>query len=387
MELTTEKACLCALNRIFGFEPKTGLALISSLGSATEVFALKRSDIDYLLGPYSRYRDSICAKSVADAETELLKMEKKGITFIGWSEEEYPQLLKECPDAPIGLYIDSAAPEDIAWNSRRAVSIVGTRDLSSYGREWCCRIVGCLGNSLEKPLIISGLAIGTDICAHRKALEAGLPTIAVMATGADIIYPSRHAGFAEQIRHSAGSALVTDYPPGTRPLAVHFLRRNRIIAGLGEATLLIESKIRGGGMMTANLAFSYGREVYAVPGRIDDTCSQGCNSLIKARVAEAVTGSDEFLVSLRMRGTGERKRMSDKDRIAQTYGERLPKDRIDMLAKTLLAIRRQRGISVEELSHVLGLNIADTSRMTGMLEAEGFIDIDLLQRCCINVNK
>ena len=387
MDKNTEKACLCALNRIFGFEPKIGLALLSHLGSAEEVFELSGKDMDFLLGPHSRYRGHLSRSNIEKEYEELIRISKKGIRFTGWTEEGFPEMLKDCPDAPIGLYVRSSTPDTDLWSSRRAVSVVGTRDLSPYGREWCTRIVHSLGTSPEKPAIISGLAIGVDICAHRTALDAGLPTIAVMATGPESVYPVRHTDFAEKLCSTAGCALVTDYPPGTSPLPVHFLRRNRIIAGLSEATLLIESKIRGGGMMTANLASSYGRDVYAVPGRIDDTCSQGCNFLIRNKVAEAVIGDDDFLKSLGMTSAGKRDRITDKEKIAAMYGKHMPADRIDMLAAALLVIRRHRGMTVEELADSLGTDYSNAAMLAGLLESDGFITIDLLQRCCINIIK
>ena len=252
MEITHEKACLCALNRIFGFEPKIALAMISHFGSATEIFNLPASELSLLLGPHSKYNGRICSQVLDYSYKELEILRERGISFIGWNETGYPALLKECGDAPIGLYIRGTSSIDELWNNRRAISIIGTRDLSPYGKEWCERIVGGLAEIPQKdrPVIVSGLALGVDICAHNAALKTGLPTIGVMATGPDDIYPSRHRATAETICRTPGSALITDYPPQTAPLAIHFLRRNRIIAGLSEATILVESKIKGGGMMT-----------------------------------------------------------------------------------------------------------------------------------------
>ena len=387
MDKNTEKACLCALNRIFGFEPKIGLALLSHLGSAEDFFRLSGKDLDILLGPYSRYRKHLSWSNIEKEYEELVRISGKGIRFTGWTEDGYPEMLKDCPDAPIGLYVRSSTPDSGLWGCRRAVSVVGTRDISPYGREWCTRIVQSLGSCPEKPAIVSGLAIGTDVCAHRTALDAGLPTIAVMATGPDSVYPIRHTDFAERLCCTAGCALVTDYPPGTSPLAIHFLRRNRIIAGLSEATLLIESKIKGGGMMTANLASSYSRDVYAVPGRIDDIRSQGCNLLIKNKVAEAVTGESDFLKSLGMTASAKTQKVTDKEHIAESYRGRMPSDRIEMLTRVLITIRKHRGITVEELADTLLIDYGSVAMLTGLLESDGFINIDLLQRCCINIAK
>ena len=130
MDIGREKACLCALNRIFGFEPKIGTALISHLGCAAEVFELERKDLDTILGPYSRFRNEITETNVGKAAEELEKLEAKGIRFTGWSEDGYPELLKDCEDAPVGLYIRSTTPDYLLWNRRKSVSIVGTRDIS-----------------------------------------------------------------------------------------------------------------------------------------------------------------------------------------------------------------------------------------------------------------
>jgi len=207
-----------------------------------------------------------------------------------------------------------------------------------------------------------------------------------MATGPDTVYPVRHTDFAERMASTPGCALVTDYPPGTAPLAVHFLRRNRIIAGLSEATILIESKIKGGGMMTAGLAFSYGREVYAVPGRIDDICSQGCNNLVRKKMAEPVTDMSFLLESLRMSAGKSRERMSGREKIESLYGSTLPRDKVEMMTRILLHIKKHRGTTVEELSCACGLSYSLVSQMTSLLEADGLITVDLLQRCSINAN-
>ncbi len=381
-----EKVCLCALNRIFGFEPKIALALISHFGNASSVFALKPEDIDGILGPHSKYRGCISQKALDESYAELERLRGQGIGFVGWNEPGYPALLKECEDAPSGLYIRSAHPSEIPWNSRKAIAVVGTRDLSPYGREWCERLVGKLADVPEKdrPVIVSGLALGTDACAHRTALDVGLPTIAVMATGPDEVYPGRNMNLAGLMARTPGSALVTDYPPGTAPLAVHFLRRNRIIAGMSEATVLIESKIKGGGMMTARLADSYNREVFALPGRVDDLRSQGCNLLIRSKTASPITSVEDFLKDIGLTATKGARRESDKDRLERLYKGSIPDDRISLMTRILLEIRAERGITIDELAGKLDMEYHRTAQLTGMLETDGVITTDLLQRCFIN---
>ena len=386
MEITHEKACLCALNRIFGFEPKIALALISFLGNATEVFALDPAERDRILGPHSKHRGCMTGKALAEAYAELERLKSQGITFIGYEEAGYPELLKECEDPPVGLYINSSTPTGQIWTDRKPIAIVGTRDISPYGKEWCERLVRALADTPQKdrPIIVSGLALGTDVCAHRTALECGLPTIAVMATGPDSIYPARHGQVARQIVEAPGSALVTDYPPGTAPLAVHFLRRNRIIAGLSEAVVLIESKIKGGGMMTARLADSYNRDVFALPGRVDDIRSQGCNFLIRNKTASPLISIEDFIKEMGMTAGRKSRKESDTDRLARLYKGNLTDDRITVMSRILLAIRKEKGITIDEIAVRLGLEYHKVAQLTGMLETDGVISTDLLQRCFIN---
>ena len=384
MDNFEEKACLCALSRIFGFEPKTGLALIERMGCASAVFALDKDGLDELLGPYCKQRFQIRQSAVFEAAGELEALAKTGVEFIGWGQEGYPLLLTECPDPPIGLYIKSATrPQDL-WTRPKNIAVVGTRDISPYGKEWCAKVVGGLAETQQKPLIVSGLALGTDICAHRTALEQGLPTIAVMPTGPDAVYPHRHLAFADQLSHTPGCALITDYPPGTSPLPVNFLRRNRIIAGLSHATVLIESKIQGGGMMTARLAFSYDRDVFALPGRVDDLRSQGCNKMIAEKVAEPLVNVEDFIKSIGLdRASVSSNRTDLPTMLDSFYRGSVGKDTIREMAALLECIRKNRGSTVEELGVMTGIEYGKTSSLTAMLELDGFISIDLLQRCCI----
>lgn len=388
MEITYEKASLCALNRIFGFEPRISQALISHIGSASDVFRLGAREADMLLGPYSRHKGRIREEAVEKEAVELERLADMGICFVGWGENGYPPLLQECEDAPAGLYVRSATPPEELWRDRRFISIVGTRDLSPYGKEWCERLVKALSDLPKetRPTIVSGLALGTDACAHRSALALGLPTVAAMATGPETIYPARHRALADEMARSSCSALVTDYPPGTAPLAVHFLRRNRIIAGISEATVLVESKIKGGGMMTARMADSYNRTVFALPGRIDDLRSQGCNVLIRNRTAIPITSIADFLKELGIKGRHSRECDHGTSQIDSIY-KGLPGDRISQMKDILTMIHKERGMTVEDIAMATGLEYSRTSQLIGMLETDGVITKDLLQRCFINFVK
>ena len=384
MENLDEKACLCALNRIFGFEPKIALALISHLGSATEIFRLSEKQLDELTGPYFKYKGKIREACAEDAMKELLLLEKQGIRFCGITEEPYPPLLSECPDPPIGLYIRSTSPLENLWNNDNPIGIIGTRDITPYGKEWCSRIVQSLAQSQTKPLIISGLALGTDIEAHRASLDLGLPTIGVMATGPDTVYPIRNRHTAETMASTPGCALITDYPPGTAPLVIHFLRRNRIIAGLSKSVILIESKVKGGGLNTCRLAFSYNRDVYALPGRVDDLHSQGCNLIIREKIAEPITSTSSLLETLGIGIMAKGRKISDQERLHLLIGEKYSQPEVSTMLKLMQCIRAERGITVEELSYKSGLGFRKTAEMTALMEIEGLISIDILTRCSIN---
>jgi DNA processing protein len=270
------------------------------------------------------------------------------------------------------------------FGKRQSIAVVGTRDLSLYGEEWCRKTVSDLSKTSEKPTIVSGLALGTDICAHRTAVECGLPTIAVMATGPEKVYPWRHQEFAERLVHTTGCALITDYPPGTAPLAVHFLRRNRIIAGLSRATLLMESKIRGGGMMTCRLAFSYSRDVYALPGRVDDIRSQGCNDLIRRKIAEPLTSSSDLINSLGYKLLSKARPTGIVEQIMKSYHGILTDDKLLMMRSILKKIQTSRGITIEDLQLNTGYDFKTIAELTGLLEIDGAICIDLMHRCSLN---
>lgn len=384
MENHKEKACLCALNRIFGFEPKTGLALISHLGSASAVFDLSDKELELLTGPHFRHKGRICPQAAEAEMKELERLAVDGITFCGWTEDCYPSLLRECEDPPIGLYVRSSTPLQEIWKPQASIAVVGTRDISPYGSEWCIRIVKALSCTDARPAIISGLALGTDITAHRTAIENGLPTIGVMATGPEEVYPHRHRSFAEQLVNTPGCALVSDYPPGTSPVALNFLRRNRIIAGLSNATILVESKIKGGGMMTCRLAFSYSRDVYALPGRVDDIRSQGCNDLISRKIAEPITSEAGLTDSLGFKKGRKATPHDIEERVTQRYSDNLPAERLSMMRTIMLTIRNHRGVTLEDICQHTGLDYRTCAELTGILEIDGFITIDLLQRCSIN---
>lgn len=396
-----------ALGKVFGFEPRLALTLVQNLGSASAVFDLPYSRRDELLGPYSKYKGQLTDRVLDASAEEYERLLRMNAYYLAYTEASYPSALKEAPDPPPGVYVRSTTPPNLLFGGRAPMlAVVGTRDATPYGLQQCERLVSALEMVEPKPVIVSGLAFGVDICAHRTALRCGLPTLGVMATGVDDIYPWRHRNDALRMEMQPGCALLSDYPLGTGALAIHFIRRNRIIAALSQATLLVESKEKGGGMITARLAFDYGRDVYAVPGRVGDVRSQGCNRLIAERVAEAVYSPEQWLSSLgfevRRSGstpasgqgkpevsTGVMPGSAERPGLAFSRSDAVPSPAFsrpdtELCARMLALIREECGITLEQLATRLGCPEVKLSSLAALLEADGLICVDLLRRCRIN---
>lgn len=221
---------------------------------------------------------------------ELTEMGIQALTFL---DDDYPTALRDLgTESPQVLYIKSKTPVKELF-TEDTLAVVGTRDPSPYGINTCRRIVRTLAESRqEKPVIVSGFALGIDITAHTAALEAGMKTIAVLPCGLNEVYPRVHATVAERIETTPGCALVSPFPPGTAPTAYNFLSRNPVIASLAKTTIVVESRERGGAMIIARKAYELDRTVRAVPGRIEDIRSAGCNDLIREGIADILTEKD-----------------------------------------------------------------------------------------------
>jgi DNA processing protein len=217
--------------------------------------------------------------------------------------DNYPSRLRECPDAPLLFYYKGNAD----LKARHILGIVGTRKASAYGRALTERLVHDLAGSFPDTVILSGLAYGIDVQAHRSALKEQLPTVAVLAHGLDRIYPQAHRSIAAEMIERGG--LLTDFPSGTEPDKPNFLKRNRIVAGLSEATVVVESGEWGGSLVTADIAFSYSRDVFTFPGRVDDASSIGCNQLIRKNKAGLITSAADLIEAL---GWGDKVRHNSK---------------------------------------------------------------------------
>jgi DNA processing protein len=286
---------LVGLNALKGAGVVLARHMLHYFGSAEEIFKAKRSLLEKVPGIGSYTAEQIeAAKTGAlrRAEKELVFIDKNKINLYACTDDNYPERLKECQDAPVVIYYRGSAD----LNATKIISIVGTRRITAYGREWTEAFVNDLAGMFPDIIIVSGLAYGVDICAHRSALKNRLHTVGVLAHGLDRIYPAVHRNTAVEMLDRGG--LVTEFMSGTNPDRENFPRRNRIIAGLSDATVVVESAERGGSLVTADIAFSYGREVYACPGRATDVYSAGCNRLIQMNKAGLINSAKDFVMSL-----------------------------------------------------------------------------------------
>ncbi len=290
-----------------------GKRLYEEAGSATAVFEHKDNlpdiipDVNPQLGKL--LSDNTEAFRLAEKEMEILA--DKHITPLCMNDPRYPQRLVECHDSPVILFFYGNAD----LNCRHVVNMVGMRQCTQYGKDICRTFVADLQRKLPDVLIVSGLAYGIDIHAHREALANGMTTVGVLAHGLDRIYPAVHRHTASQMVASGG--LLTEYLCGTKPDKVNFVRRNRIVAGISDATIVVESANHGGSLITAELASSYNRDVFAFPGRIYDEFSEGCNKLISSNKATMIQSTDGFLEAM---GWND----SKSDKIVETQQELFP---------------------------------------------------------------
>ena len=276
--------------------------LIETVGSAKELLENGDNIGDIVPGASPRLRQLLCDRSLVEhAEKEMEFIESKGIKLICFGDEAYPCRLAECADAPLVLH--SLGNADL--NAQRIVSIVGTRHASEYGKSLCENFVADLARFAPETLIVSGLAYGIDVCAHRAALKAGLPTIGVLAHGLDRIYPGAHRATAKQMLENGG--LLTEFMSGTEPFPSNFLQRNRIVAGMADATVVVESASKGGSLVTASLALGYDRDCFAFPGRVNDQYSQGCNELVSRNRAALITSAYDFVEAMNWDITAKKK--------------------------------------------------------------------------------
>jgi len=265
--------------------------LIVNVGDVAQIFKEKKTTLAKINGIGDHVLKHLFDSSnVLKAKQELDYIQENNIQYSYFLEDGYPTNLLNCIDAPILIFKDGRID---VWNDK-IISIVGTRNMSSYGRDFCNQLIKEL--SIYNPIIVSGFAYGVDICAHKAAIKNNLQTIAVLAHGFEHTYPKVHKKYIHPVNEKEG--FITEFWHDDPPQRENFLKRNRIVAGISKATIIIESAKKGGSLVTADIANSYDRDVFALPGRASDIFSKGCNDLIKNNKAAVVTAASDIVKML-----------------------------------------------------------------------------------------
>ena len=323
-----------ALMQVEGVGDVIAKKLIQHCGTATEVFASKKSQLQKIDGIGSVVIKNLQDKSVfAKAEAELQFLVQENISTTYFQEDNYPERLKNCYDSPVLLF----QAGNIDLQNKRIISIVGTRQITTYGMEFTKKLIEEI--SPLNPIIVSGFAYGVDIYAHQIAMDCGLQTIGVLAHGLNQIYPKTHKKYMAKMEQNGG--FLTEFWSTSNPDKENFIKRNRIVAGISEATIVIESAERGGSLVTANLANDYNRDVFAVPGRTTDKYSQGCNNLIKTQRANLLTSAADLVYILNWELQRESQKvvqkqlfisLTDEEQIIYDYLQKTGKEMMDIIA-------------------------------------------------------
>ena len=283
-----------ALTRLTNFNFQQALELYRTVGSAQMIYEHRNDIGDVVENCSPRLIEALkdWNEPMKRAESEFKFMQEHQIRALTLNDDDYPQRLCECPDAPIILYYKGNAD----LNQAKVINIVGTRQCTQYGQDLIRRFISGLREYCPEVLIVSGLAYGVDINAHRQALENGYPTVGVLAHGLDQIYPYRHRETAARMLDHGG--LLTEFMSQTNADKPNFVRRNRIVAGMSDACIVVESAAKGGGLITAEIAQSYDRAVFAFPGAVGMIYSEGCNNLIRDNVAGLISNAEDFIKAI-----------------------------------------------------------------------------------------
>lgn len=353
-----EKAFQVGLSMLPGIGPVTTRKLLAEFGTAEQVFRQNKKQLMQI--PYvgeaivSAMKDPVLLKR---AKAEIDFAESEDIRIIFFQDEIYPKRLRHCYDSPVLLYSKGSVIPD----NRKAVGIVGTRKATEYGKQLTEALVAELAS--QNVIIVSGLAYGIDILAHKAALENNVPTIGVLAHGLDTLYPAVHRSTAKKMLDCGG--LICDYPSQTKPDKENFPMRNRIVAGLCDAVVVIESGESGGSMITAEFANNYNRDVFAFPGRVNDPLSAGCNKLIRTHKAGLITSPADLLHAM---GWDEEKSKTKPGRQSAMLVN-LSEDE----EKIVAVLRDHDSVHADELAALTGFSTAKISTLLMQLEFAGAV--------------
>jgi DNA processing protein len=332
--------------------------LIAYTGSPEAVFKEKKANLLKIPGIGEILAKEIMQQQVLGiAEKELAFIEKYQIQYFYYLDKSYPERLKHCIDSPVIFFMKGM----VDLNMEKALSIVGTRNATSYGKARCNKIVDELAERWHDVLIVSGLAYGIDVCAHKAALRNNFYTIGVLGHGLGTLYPSSHKEIAKQI--SKKGALITDFLSHVQPEKNNFIKRNRIIAGISDATLVVESGLQGGALITADIACSYNRDVLTIPGRTEDKYSKGCNQLIKNNKAALVESAQDIEYVLGWDSQNNTKPVQKQLFVELTEEE---KTLVDLL-------QASEDVSLDHICYTLNLPVSRVSPVLLALEFKGMV--------------
>ncbi len=349
-----------ALSHLTGSCLPAAKRLYCELGSAQAVYENRKRLAAVVPECSSRLSDLLqdWTEALQRADTEAGFIAAHGIAALPFHSERYPARLRECADAPLVLYFRGTAD----LNAAHMVSIVGTRRCTTYGNDLIRHFVADLRAKVPDTVIVSGLAYGADVFAHRYALDNGMDTVGVLAHGLDTLYPAAHRGIAQQMAGQGG--LLTEYMSTTRLDKMNFVRRNRIVAGMSDAVVVVESAARGGSLITADIAQSYGREVFAFPGPVTSEYSKGCNRLIRNNGATLITSAADFLESMGWTVAGER---------PQAVERQLFPDLTEDEQRIVAALQRANDLQINMITTTTNLPIGQVSALLFALEMKGVV--------------
>lgn len=353
-----------ALTRIGHFSLASALYLYRTLGSGEEIY-LHRNDIQDILpecSPRLLANLKDWSEPLKRAEVELEFCRNNNIRVLCLGDDNYPKRLEDCADAPLVMYYKGNAN----LNQSRVINIIGTRHCTTYGADFIRRFIHDLKALCPEVLVVSGLAYGVDINAHQQALAVGYETVGVVAHGLDYLYPAAHKDVAREMVNHGG--LLTEFMTCTNADKGNFVRRNRIVAGMSDACILIESAAHGGGMITAGIAFDYGREVFALPGRVGDHFSEGCNNAIRENKAMLLTSVEDFVKTMGWEDDALRIEAQKKGIERQLFPDLSPEQQriVDVLTKS-------NDLQLNQLSVKTGIPIGDITSILFQMEMMGVV--------------
>ena len=331
--------------------------LVSHCGDAKSVFTSSPSTLKQV--PEVRHKFiSAMSQTLKRAERELQFMEENGVRLLFYTDDDFPKLLNECVDGPAALFVKG----NVDLNMPKIISIVGTRRATVYGLSLCEKIIAELTVKGHHPLVVSGMAYGIDICAHKAALHNNLPTVAVLGTNVNKVYPAAHHAIAQEIMEKG--ALISEFDSEAKIVPGNFLSRNRIVAGISHVTLIIESSVKGGALVTADIANSYNRDVGACPGRVGDEHSEGCNRLIKTNRAAFIENVDDLIYLTKWSSDNEHGRQELRlfDHLGSSEQE------------ILNLLSDNDSVSIDQISYETGFPMPELSALLLSLEFAGFIN-------------